>query len=164
LGIQTFCLRVVTLGYEKKFTSAFLTGKSGSGIFVIVFAAMFSDGIIKILYVALGGASGAVARYLINISPLGSYLQPFPFHTFIINITGSFLIGFLTAKLEMNEAMKLLLLTGFLGAYTTFSTFELETFDLMRERNLLTATLYVGLSFAVGFIGVALGVWLGRKV
>jgi len=125
---------------------------------------MFSDGIIKILYVALGGATGAVARYLINISPLGSFLQPFPFHTFIINITGSFLIGFLTAKVEMNETMKLLILTGFLGAYTTFSTFELETFDLMRERNLLTAILYVGLSFAVGFIGVALGVWLGRKI
>jgi CrcB protein len=125
---------------------------------------MFPDGIIKILYVALGGASGAVARHLINISPLGSYLQPFPFHTFIINITGSFLIGFLTAKVEMNETMKLLILTGFLGAYTTFSTFELETFTLMRERNLLTAILYVGLSFAVGFIGVALGVILGRKI
>ncbi len=125
---------------------------------------MFSEGVVKVLFVALGGASGAVARYLINISPLGNFLQPFPFHTFIINVTGSFLIGLLAAKVEMNESMKLLLLTGFLGAYTTFSAFELETFTLMRERNLLTAILYVGLSFAVGFIGVALGVWLGRKM
>jgi len=112
----------------------------------------------------MGGAFGAVARYLINISPLGSALQPFPFHTFIINVTGSFLIGFLAMKLEMNETMKLLLLTGFLGAFTTFSAFEFETFELMRGRYLLTAILYVGLSFTVGFIGVAAGVWLGRKV
>ena len=118
----------------------------------------------KILLVAAGGAFGAVARYLINISPVGTFLQPFPFQTFIINVTGSFLIGFLLVKLEMNEMMKLLLLTGFLGAYTTFSTFELETFDLMRGRFLFTAILYVALSFAVGFIGVALGVLLGRKI
>lgn len=125
---------------------------------------MSPDGIIKILYVAAGGAVGAVARYLINISPLARVFAPFPFHTFFINVTGSFLIGFLLAKVEMNDSLKLLLLTGFLGAFTTFSAFELETFELMRERNLLTAILYVGLSFAVGFIGVALGVWLGRKI
>jgi CrcB protein len=122
------------------------------------------DNLVKILWVALGGASGAVTRYLINVSPLGTFLQPFPFHTFLINITGSFLIGFLLAKVETNETMKLLLLTGFLGAYTTFSTFELETFTLMRERNLLVAILYVGLSFAVGFVGVALGIFLGKRI
>ena len=125
---------------------------------------MFYDYALKILYVALGGAFGASARYLINISPLGSFLQPFPFHTFIINVTGSFLLGFAAARFEMSETMRLLLLTGFLGAYTTFSTFELETFELMREKNLLLAILYVALSFAVGFIGLALGVWLGRKI
>jgi len=124
---------------------------------------MLPDGVMKVLLVALGGAFGAVTRYLINISPVGSFLQPFPFHTFIINITGSFLIGFFAAKIEMSEMMRLLLLTGFLGAYTTFSTFELETFELMRERNLLVACLYVTTSFAVGFIAVVLGVWLGRK-
>lgn len=125
---------------------------------------VFSEGVIKVLLVAAGGAFGAVTRYLINISPLSNWMQPFPFPTFFINITGSFLIGLLAGRLEMNETMKLLLLTGFLGAYTTFSTFELETFDLMRGRNLAVAILYVALSFAVGFIGVALGVWLGRKI
>ena len=117
----------------------------------------------KVLLVAMGGAFGAVARYLINISPLGSFLQPFPFHTFIINVAGSFLIGFLAAKVEMTDTLKLLLMTGFLGAFTTFSAFELETFALMRDRNLMTAILYVGLSFAVGFIGLAAGVMLGRR-
>lgn len=131
---------------------------------VIRFCAMISDGLVKILLVAAGGAFGAVARYLLNISPLAKTFAPFPFVTFLINITGSFLIGLLVVKLEMNDNLKLLILTGFLGAYTTFSTFELETFELMRERNLLTAILYVALSFTVGFIGVALGVWLGRKI
>jgi CrcB protein len=125
---------------------------------------MFSDGAMKILLVALGGAVGAVARYLINVSPIATALQPFPFHTFLINVSGSFLIGFIAVKMDMSDTMKLLLMTGFLGAFTTFSSFELETFGLMREKNLLTAILYVGLSFAVGFIGVAAGVWLGRKV
>jgi CrcB protein len=125
---------------------------------------MFSDGIMKVLLVALGGSIGAVTRYLINISPVASFLQPFPFHTFLINVAGSFLIGFLAVKFEISDMMKLLLITGFLGAFTTFSAFELETFELMRERNLLTAVLYVSLSFAFGFIGVALGVWLGRKI
>jgi CrcB protein len=125
---------------------------------------MFSDGLFKVLCVAMGGAVGAVARYLINISPLNTVIQPFPLHTFLINIAGSFLIGLLVVKFEMNETMKLLLLTGFLGAFTTFSTFELETFSLMRDRNLLIAIAYVGLSFTVGFIGVALGVLLGKKI
>jgi CrcB protein len=125
---------------------------------------MFYDGLMKVLLVALGGAFGAAARYLINISPVATFLQPFPFHTFIINVSGSFLIGFLAVKFDISDTMKLLAITGFLGAFTTFSTFELETFELMRERNLLIATLYVTLSFAVGFIGVAAGVWLGRKI
>jgi CrcB protein len=125
---------------------------------------MFSDGLMKVLLVALGGAFGAAARYLINISPIAALLQPFPFHTFIINITGSFLIGFLAVKFDISDTMKLLAITGFLGAFTTFSTLELETFELMREKNLLTAMLYVALSFAVGFLGVAAGVWLGRKI
>lgn len=118
----------------------------------------------KVLLVAFGGALGAVARYLINISPIAAFLQPFPLHTFIINISGSFLIGFLAVKFELSDIMKLLLITGFLGAFTTFSAFELETFELMRERNLLIAVLYVTLSFAVGFIGVAAGVFLGRRI
>jgi len=59
--------------------------------------------------------------------------------------------------------MKLLLVTGFLGAYTTFSTFEYEAFNLTQTKQLLTAFLYVALSFALGLIGVACGIWLGKK-
>lgn len=121
----------------------------------------------KILAVASGGALGAVVRYLINISPLQTQFEKFPFHTFFINVTGSFLIGFLlivfTAKFQEYENLRLAVIVGFLGAYTTFSTFELEIFDLLNEREFLTAFGYFFASVFAGFAGVALGVWLGKN-
>ncbi len=121
----------------------------------------------KILAIGIGGACGAVARYLINISPLQNYFKPFPFPTFFINITGSFLIGFLlvlfTEKFELNENLRFAVIVGFLGAYTTFSTFELEIWSLIKENQFLTAFVYLFLSVFIGFIGVVLGVWWARK-
>jgi CrcB protein len=116
----------------------------------------------KFLLVAMGGAFGAMARYGMNLI-FGNAFLPFPFATFLINVTGSFLIGFLLFRFESNETIRLLLVTGFLGAYTTFSAFEYETFQLTQTKQLLTAFLYIALSFAVGFIGVAGGIWLARK-
>lgn len=122
----------------------------------------------RILSIAIGGAFGAVLRYLINISPLQNYFKPFPFPTFFINITGSFLIGFLLVlfadKLQINENLRFAVMVGFLGAYTTFSTFELEIWELIKESHFVTAFLYLFLSVAVGFIGVVLGVTLARKI
>jgi len=121
----------------------------------------------KILSVAIGGATGATARYLINISPLANLFEKFPFPTFFINITGSFLIGFLlvllTDKFTINDNLRLAILVGFLGAFTTFSTFELEIFELIRQRFFATAFLYLFLSVLVGFAGVLAGVWLAKK-
>ena len=120
----------------------------------------------KILTVALGGAAGAVARYLLN-QIFAGFFAPFPFATFFINITGSFAIGFcltLTAdKFAVSDYWRLFFAVGFLGAYTTFSTFEFETFELARGRDFLNAGLYVLLSFVVGFIGVGAGVWLAKR-
>lgn len=121
----------------------------------------------KIISIAIGGAFGAVARYLVNVSPLQNFLKPFPFPTFLINITGSFLIGFLliflTDKLAAGENLRLAITVGFLGAFTTFSTFELELWNLLRENQYLTAFLYLFSSVAVGFFGVAAGISLARK-
>ncbi len=121
----------------------------------------------RILAIAGGGAVGAVARYLINISPLQNFFKPFPLPTFFINITGSFLIGFwlviLTEKFAINENLRFAVLVGFLGAYTTFSTFELEVWDLIKENLYLTAFGYLFLSVLAGFVGVVGGVWLARK-
>jgi CrcB protein len=116
----------------------------------------------KFLLVAIGGAFGAMSRYGLNLL-FANILAPFPFATFLINVTGSFLIGLLLTKFETNETAKLLLITGFLGAYTTFSAFEYETFQLTQIKQTLTAFLYVALSFAIGFIGVAGGIWVARR-
>ncbi len=125
------------------------------------------EGFIKILSVGIGGAFGAVARYLLNISPLANVFQKFPFPTFIINIVGSFLIGFLVIlfadKVVINENLRFAILIGFIGSFTTFSTFELEIFDLLHEKFFLNAFIYLFLSILVGFISVSLGIWLGKK-
>ena len=126
------------------------------------------DAVLKILSIAVGGSLGAVARYLINISPLAGAAGKFPLPTFIINITGSFLIGFLMIvfadKVEVSEHVRMAVIVGFLGAFTTFSTFEMEVFGLIRERELVTGFLYLFLSVFIGFVGVVAGVELGRRV
>lgn len=123
---------------------------------------------LKIFAVAVGGAFGAVARYLVNISPLAGVFGKFPFPTFVINIAGSFLIGFLMIvfadKWVVSENLRIAVIVGFLGAFTTFSTFEMEIYSLMREREFITGFLYLFLSVFAGFIGVALGIELGRRV
>jgi fluoride exporter len=121
----------------------------------------------KVFSVAVGGALGSVARYLINISPLASVFQNFPLPTFVINVTGSFLIGFLlillTDKYEVSEAVRMAIIVGFLGAFTTFSTFEMEIYGLSSEREHTTALLYLLLSVVGGFVAVFAGVRLARS-
>lgn len=122
----------------------------------------------KVISVAVGGAFGAVARYLINISPVANVFDKFPFPTFIINISGSFLIGFLlivlTDKVEVSDNLRMAIIVGFLGAFTTFSTFEMEIFGLARDRQIVLAVAYLFLSVFVGFVGVIGGIALGRRV
>jgi len=125
------------------------------------------ENLTKIFVVAIGGAFGAVARHLINISPLANLFEKFPFPTFFINIVGSFFIGFLSIllfdKFAVNENFRMAITVGFLGAFTTFSTFELEIFSLVRDRHFTTALTYLFLSVFVGFVGVLSGVWLAKK-
>ena len=120
----------------------------------------------KISAVAVGGAFGAVARYLINHSPLASVFDKFPLPTFLINVSGSFLIGFLlillTDRFEVSEALRMAVIVGFLGAFTTFSTFEMELYGLTSVRDHMTALLYLLLSVGGGFIAVVAGIRLAR--
>ena len=122
----------------------------------------------KISAVAVGGAVGAVTRYLINISPLASVFEKFPLPTFLINVSGSFLIGILlillTDRFEVSEALRMAVIVGFLGAFTTFSTFEMEIYGLASGREHVTALLYLLLSVVGGFMAVVAGIRLARLV
>ncbi len=126
------------------------------------------DTLTKYLAVAAGGAVGAMLRYYMTLSGLGRTAQPYPTATFIINITGSFIIGFfltlVTERIPINPHVRLAVAVGFVGAYTTFSTFEYETARLVEGKDFLYAFLYVVLSFAVGFGAVWAGIILARQV
>lgn len=120
----------------------------------------------KYLVVALGGALGAIARYLLSEYIGKLSISPFPYATFLINISGSFVIGvFLTLIARgapINDHWRLVFAVGFLGAYTTFSSFEYETLKLIEEGKFGYSLLYVLSSLIVGFIGVWLGAALAR--
>src|SRR5215204_4706314 len=124
------------------------------------------EGLLKIGFIAAGGAAGAVARYLVNISPLADVFERFPLPTLVINISGSFLIGVLvivlTDRLAVSENIRFAIIVGFLGAFTTFSTFEMDIYDLAKERFLFSALIYTMLSVVGGFLAVIAGLRLGR--
>ena len=126
------------------------------------------DTLSRYLAVAGGGAVGAMLRYYISLLGLDRAAQPFPTPTFVINITGSFVIGFFltlaSERLSISPHIRLAVAVGFVGAYTTFSTFEYETALLLEGRNFVYAFLYVVLSFAVGLGAVWAGIVLARQI
>jgi len=120
------------------------------------------------LAIALGGATGATLRYAIAGWVQGSRWAPtsFPGGTMVVNVSGCFAIGVLTAlfygRFVVASEMRTFLLVGVLGGYTTFSTFALETFNLLEEGSFgLAAANAVG-SVLLGLTGVAAGMALGR--
>ena len=110
----------------------------------------------NILIVGAGGFIGSVCRYLCSMIPLKEH-HVFPFKTFAVNIFGCMLIGLITViaeqKISINPTAILFLKTGVCGGFTTFSTFALETSDMLNNGNIFTALLYVTLSIGVG-IGI----------
>jgi fluoride exporter len=120
----------------------------------------------KYLAVGIGGFIGAIARFWLGGFISNRMGTRFPYGTFIINITGSFLIGFiltiLAERTHWSPNWRYLVPVGFIGAYTTFSTFEYETFRSIQDGELLMAGLNVALSVAVGFVAVWMGVIAGR--
>lgn len=115
----------------------------------------------NILLIGIGGFIGAIARYGMAVWVGQRWGRSFPLGTFFINVSGSFLIGLLMTLMAErtieNPQWRLLLVVGFLGAYTTFSTFEYETGGLLRDGEWLYAGLNVVLSVMVGFAALKLG-------
>src|SRR5512135_1600212 len=113
------------------------------------------------IMVFIGGGIGSVARFAMAAWIGQRWGRSFPLGTFVVNITGSFLIGFLMTLMAErfleNPQWRLLLVVGGLGGYTTFSTFQYETGKLVMDGELGYAALNMVLSVAVGFVALKLG-------
>lgn len=123
---------------------------------------------IHVLAVFIGGGFGAVLRYLTGIYAARFALFSFPFATFLVNIAGSFLIGFFYVlymdKMVISPVMKAALTVGFCGGLTTFSTFSFELFDMIMNGRFLPAFLYIVLSISLCFAAVWLGSVTGKMI
>ena len=120
------------------------------------------------IVVMAGGALGTLARYLVSVLAL-PVSRDLPWGTILINITGSFLIGFVgtltlsQGRYPMSENLRLFVMVGFCGGYTTFSSFSLQTLDLIRAGALGRAGINVALSVVLCVAAVALGhVWAAQ--
>ncbi len=116
----------------------------------------------QFLCVGLGGFLGALARYLINLGQVFLGWQGYPYATLAINLSGCFFGGILLGVTEKTPTIHhnflLFASVGFLGAFTTFSTFGIETFNFIRTQNLSAAFSYIGISVIFGIIMI----WAGR--
>jgi CrcB protein len=118
--------------------------------------------------IALGGALGALARYQLSLAiqtrvPLG-----FPWGTFVVNVSGCLVMGIATTlladRLVVHPNWRFLVPIGFIGAYTTFSTFEFETFRAVADGAWLVGGLNVVASVVAGYVALWLGVVLARAI
>jgi CrcB protein len=118
--------------------------------------------------IAVGGTIGCWGRYAMTNLVQAIYGKDFPYATMSINLLGSFLMGFLfietLERLTLSPELRTGILTGGLGGFTTFSTFEMETLLLVEQGNLGKAALYVLLSVGLGFLGAFGGAYLARNL
>ncbi len=123
---------------------------------------------LQALLVGAGGALGAIARWIVGTLIAARWGNAWPWGTFVINITGCFMIGFFvtltTERVVVHEGWRYLFPIGFVGAYTTFSTYEWELQRLAEAGAWARLVAYFVLSNGVGFVAVLAGVWLGRRV
>ena len=121
----------------------------------------------SVLYVALGGAIGAAARYLAGLWIAASLGAGFPWGTFFVNVTGSFLIGIVLVLVErgtLPAEARLFLAVGILGGYTTFSSFSYETLQLLNGGDVVPVLFNTIGQLLIGLLAVYLGVIFARTL
>ncbi len=120
----------------------------------------------RYIMIALGGALGALARYQVAAVVQARVPVGFPYGTFVVNVTGCFIMGFATAllteRLVVHPNWRFLVPIGFVGAYTTFSTFELDTFRAASEGAWWIAAVNMFGSFVVGYVALWAGFVVAR--
>ena len=118
----------------------------------------------KYLLIAVGGALGSIARYWVGSTVGGRMGAKFPYGTFVINITACVIIGFsltfLSRRADLNPAWRFLVPVGFIGAYSTFSTYEWETLSTIRTGAFFLGALYAVSSLVLGLVAV----WCGSVI
>jgi CrcB protein len=124
--------------------------------------------LIQILVIALGGAVGAVMRYLASTGVYAVLGRGFPYGTLVVNVVGSLLMGVLTVllleRLSVGPEWRAGILIGVLGAFTTFSTFSMETLILIEQGDWFKALLNVFLSVALCLLAAWFGILMGRSL
>jgi CrcB protein len=114
------------------------------------------------IYVAIGGFFGAISRFGVSKWIKGRYPSIFPISTFFVNLAGSFLLGLIIGT-NLGSSARLLLGTGFMGAFTTFSTLKLDSIQLL-PKNKIVFILYLVLSYTLGIFLALAGIALGKKI
>jgi fluoride exporter len=115
------------------------------------------------LFIGIGGAAGSLARFIIGKAIAVKLKRRFPWNTFIINITGAVFLG-LVLNLNISGNVYFLIADGFLGAFTTFSTFMYEGTNLIRENEIKNAAMYIFASLCTGIIGFIMGMAAGSLI
>lgn len=119
----------------------------------------------RVLIVFSAGGAGCVARYLVGVA-VGP--RAFPYATLTVNLVGSFLIAFVlgigAVRIDMSPNLKLALTTGFMGGFTTYSSFNFETTKLWLDGHTLRGTLNVAVTLVGAFIAGLFGWWLARRI
>ena len=122
----------------------------------------------QVMAIAIGGASGALLRFWTSQGVHLLFGRSFPFGTLAVNVIGSFLMGILTVYLlertQLSPEWRAALLIGLLGAFTTFSTFSIETFNLLEQGEQLKALMNVVLSVGLCLVATGLGLLIGRQL